>query len=144
MILTQDELHPKQVLPVVEDNVTAARVSTLFCWLAALWFFLSPWAFFGVSEQASAWNSWLLGGGLVLLTMLRLIAPLVTSWVSWICTVSGVWIFISPWVLGYSGYGARTVNSIAVGSVLIGFSIMSRVISRQWPARAASQRATEE
>jgi len=129
MILTHDELHPHELLPEAEDNAVAARNSTLFCWVAGLWFFVSPWTFFGVSEQPDAWNCWLVGAAVVLLTMVRLTAPLITRALSWPITVLGVWVLISPWIFGYSGDGARLASSIGVGAVLVGFSLMSRLIS---------------
>lgn len=35
----------------------------------------------------------------------------------------GIWLFFSPWVLGFQGSGAAAVNSLILGSVLIALGV---------------------
>jgi hypothetical protein len=73
-------------------------------WLAALvgiWVFISPWVLGTTASAAAAWNAWILGAALVIVAL----AVLATSGylADWINVALGVWLFISPWVLGYTG-----------------------------------------
>jgi hypothetical protein len=129
MVLTEQELHPRIVLPFVEDRETAARVSSLICFIAAAWFFVSPWAFFGVSEQSSGWNAWLIGGLMTAFSIFRLIAPRASVPFTWIQMLLGAWVICSPFVYGYVDDTARLANSIGCGACVLGFTLMSRVHS---------------
>jgi SPW repeat len=131
MVLTQQELHPRIILPGIEDRATAARVSSLVCWASALWFFVSPWTFFGVSEQASGWNGWLVGGAMTIIAMFRLVAPRKSTVFAFINAALAVWTICSPWIFGYTGDGLQTTNTISVGATILGCSVMSGVFSRK-------------
>src|SRR4051812_6476495 len=119
MIITEQELQSSPP-PGDQDRSVAARNSSAICLLAALWFFVSPFAFFGYSEQASAWNAWIIGPVAFLVSCGRLLKPLHSTPLSWVNTALGAWIFVSPWVFGYNGNGVRLTNSLSVGLVLIG------------------------
>ena len=41
-----------------------------------------------------------------------------TRWLSWITLLSGLWLIISPFVLGYTGTSAATTNDIIVGIIV--------------------------
>ena len=42
----------------------------------------------------------------------------VMAWEEWANVVLGVWLVISPWVLGFSGLGAAMWNAVIVGIVV--------------------------
>jgi hypothetical protein len=130
MILTPQEIHPQIVLPGVDDRAVAARVSSLVCWVSALWFFLSPWTFFGVSERPSGWNAWIVGGLMVVISMFRLAAPRESTPFGFVNAVLGLWTICSPWIFSYTNEGGHTANTISVGACIVGFSLMSLVPSR--------------
>jgi hypothetical protein len=130
MILTKAEIFPPRVLPTTQDRRIAAVVCSLFCWMAALWFFVSPWAYFGVSDQQSAWNAWIIGGLMVAASMVRMIAPDRTSGLSAFNAVLSVWVILSPFALGYSSQTGHMVNSLAIGAVALSCSILSWMVTR--------------
>ncbi len=129
MILQSTYIEPR-VSPDFMDRVVAARTSTLVTAMAAFWLVITPFTYFGYSEESSAWNAWLIGAAMLLLCGLRLLRPTISSWASWINAALGFWIFVSPWVFGYVGYNSRTVSSTGVGATVIAFSIFSASFTR--------------
>lgn len=138
MILTTAELSPRVALPARQDRNMAARVCSFFCWMAALWFFVSPWAYFGVSDQDSGWNAWIVGAVMVLASMVRFIQPEGTTGFSVVNAVLSVWVLISPFVFGYTSDTAHLVNTLAVGAVTLSFSILSLLVSKDTTGRIAT------
>ena len=78
----------------------------------AVWLFISPWVLnfanaapapSGVAgpETNASWNAWILAV-IIAVVAIAAIARLMT-WQQWVNLVLGVWLFISPWVLGFSG-----------------------------------------
>jgi hypothetical protein len=92
--------------------------------VAALWLFVSPWAY-GFSLEASAWNAWGIGAVMFAFASLRLLAPVHTSGFSRANAVLAVWIFFSPWIYGYAQHGPRLTNSLSVGIFVFALSLVS-------------------
>jgi len=90
----------------------AIKAAGTICLLAGVWFFVSPWVY-GAAAQPNAWNSWIIGGFMVLFGILRISRPAYSTALSWCNMVLGIWTFFSPWIYGYTGNG--------------------RFIKRQWP-----------
>jgi hypothetical protein len=55
---------------------------------------------------------------------------------AWINTAFGVWLFISPWVLGYAAQEAALWNSIIVGILMVLFAT-ARMAMPRYPTRPA-------
>jgi hypothetical protein len=89
----------------------------------AIWLFISPWVLqFGLGMQTAsggatpqaalhlaAWNAWVLG---VIVFLVALSASTRRdAWQNgsqeWFNLLLGIWIFVAPWVLGFSGVGDR-------------------------------------
>jgi len=144
MIITKDEMFSEVVPPELQDRAIAARTSSLFCWMAALWFFVSPWAYFGVSEQSSAWNAWIVGGIMIVASLARLIDPLRTASFSVINAVLSIWVLISPFVFGFTNETNRMINTLSIGAVTLGFSIQSLMITKDDRSRIGTSDVYEE
>jgi hypothetical protein len=130
MILTKSELFGRTLPPESYDRNIAARTSSLFCWLAAFWFFITPWTFFGVSTQSSAWNAWLVGGAMVIASMVRITHPEHTTVFSMLNVVLSIWVLISPFVFGYVHEPMHLANTLAVGVVILGLSLISLLTTK--------------
>lgn len=107
------------------DDLVAARAASIVCFIAGLWFFVSPWAYYGVSNDPNAWNAWLVGALVVAFSIARSSGPTHVIGFSYVNTVLGVWIFISPFVIGYTSDVPHLVNSLAIGTFVTTFSIVS-------------------
>ena len=125
MLLTKSHLFERTLPPESYDRDVAARTASLFCWMAAFWFFITPLTFFGVSAQSSAWNAWIVGGAMVLASIVRMIHPEGTTVFSMLNVVLSVWVLISPFVFDYLHDTSRLANTLAVGAVILGASLMS-------------------
>ncbi len=97
-----------------ESALTAANTIAL---LAGIWLFVSPWVY-GAASMASAWNSWIFGVIIAILAAIRLGRPMGTAGISWVHSLIGIWVFVSPWVYGYASDMGRFINSLCVGAVL--------------------------
>ncbi len=52
------------------------------------------------------------------------------SWISWFNCALGAWLVASPWIYGYAGNRAWSVNSVTVGVYVLGFGIASAMADR--------------
>ena len=66
------------------DNtrLRAIKAASTICLLAGVWFFVSPWVY-GAAAQPNAWNSWIIGGFMVLFGILRISRPPYSMALSW-------------------------------------------------------------
>jgi hypothetical protein len=79
-----------------------------------LFLVLSPWLFAYVRRTAST-DIWVSGALIVLVSIAAIIA--FSRWDEWINLALGIWLIVSPWVLGFTHTKAMYV-SIAVGSAV--------------------------
>ncbi len=79
--------------------------------------------------KGDAWNSWIVGGSMVLFAIVRMALPAYSTVLSWCNMILGIWIFCSPWIYGYTGNSGRFINSLCVGVIVFAFSIASARIS---------------
>jgi hypothetical protein len=84
---------------------------------AAIWFFVSPWVY-GGQHVVNAGYSGLIAGIIIVILWLRLSFPATMPGLSWFVACLGVYIFVSPWLYGYTHNTGRWVNSMCVGVVL--------------------------
>ena len=89
-------------------------------WLAALvgiWVFISPWVLGTTTSAVAAWNAWIIGAAIAVVAL----AVLATAGypAAWISVALGIWLFISPWVLGYTGIRDGAWNAWILGVVTV-------------------------
>lgn len=91
-----------------------------------VWVFLSPWILqrpsitgTGAGEgiaSAAAWNLWIVGVAVAVLALAALFAFQI--WEEWVNVALGIWLLVSPWVLGFSSAAALTWNAVLAGVVI--------------------------
>lgn len=86
-----------------------------------LWLFLSPFFGFGEATGAAALNAYIFGVIIVLLSGTALYLSQI--WEEWINMAIGIWLFVSPFALGFSGMHAVKLNQMDVGVVLFGVAL---------------------
>jgi hypothetical protein len=88
------------------------------------WLFISPWVLgfasaateAGTTTPRAAVNAWIFG---VIVVVLSIAAVVRTQpWEEWLNLLAGIWLFISPWVLGYSGTTTALWNALIVGALV--------------------------
>lgn len=78
-----------------------------------LWMVISPWILSYQTEMAAMWNAVLVGALVAALAAYELFE--LKSWEEWSSVALGVWLVVSPWVLGFSMMAAATWNAVVVG-----------------------------
>jgi hypothetical protein len=137
-----------------EGRPLALRTSSPSCqwpnWInliLAIWLFISPWVIgfahapngtgaatangaVGAHGPAmtAAWDVWIVA---VIVAVLSIAAiSRFAVWEDWVNLVLGVWLFFSPWILGYSGLQNATWNSLVVGFLFAVVAIWGIVAAR--------------
>jgi len=109
--------------PQIADARMAMRITSFVVFLASSWFAGIPILYYGVSQDVRSANFAIIGGMLLCSSALRLWFPLATVGFAWFNALLGIWVVISPWILGYGT--AVTVTCLVLGLLIIGMSIAS-------------------
>ena len=101
-----------------------ARLENWTSLLLGVWLFLSPWIIShnltpNIAMMAE-WNAWIVGA--VVAVSAGLALQELQAWEEWVNVVLGVWMVLSPWVLGYSAEPGLMWNSLIAGAVITIFS----------------------
>jgi hypothetical protein len=82
--------------------------------LLGAWLFISPWVMQYPSDTPGAtWNAHILGAAIVIFAAFAVYIPRI--WEEGLNTLLGIWMIISPWVLGFASYRNVTMNAVIVG-----------------------------
>jgi hypothetical protein len=94
-----------------------------------VWLFFSPFwmTSYGSLTSVPTWNSCIFGA-LVAIFALGALAE-EKRWEEWLNAVIGLWLVLSPFVLGFHEAGAAAWNPIVVG-ILIGLDAMMVLLQR--------------
>ena len=90
--------------------------------ILAIWLFLSPWIVGFAGLMPAAWTAWLSAIAIAVFAIAALSA--FAEWEEWINLILGIWVLISPWVVGVSADKAPTVVLFLTG--LCGLNFLSR------------------
>ena len=87
------------------------------------WLYISPWVL-GFSDAGKvATNAWIFGIIIALLALSAIFAY--QRWEEWLTAAIGVWVFISPWVLGAVSNARILWSSLVVGALLVILALWS-------------------
>ncbi len=94
-------------------------------WLVALvgvWVFLTPWVlpyFFPALAVTGAigWSHWVVGLAMAASGLAAVFAYQI--WEEWADVVLGVWLVLSPWVLGFASITELTWNAVIAGALAV-------------------------
>jgi SPW repeat-containing protein len=107
-------------------------------WLNAIlgvWLIISPWVVGYAGHSAALWNT--LITGIVILLVALAASRTADSSPSWLNVALGVWLIVSPWVLGYSLLEAATANDVVLG-VIVGMLALVASLAKAAPGRRAA------
>jgi hypothetical protein len=99
-----------------------------------VWLVVSPWALGYAGETMAAWNAYIFGVIIAVAAIAALVA--FHEWEEWVNAVIGLWLIVSPWVLGFSGLAAAMWNFVAVGVIVAVLAAWAAYMARQEPAHA--------
>jgi hypothetical protein len=93
--------------------------------------FASPWMF-AFAAGAESQNAYASGIVIVVLSIAALAAFAV--WEEWLNLIVGLWVMVSPWVLGFQGSQAMTVN-VVIGILVAALAAIELWIMHQGPSQ---------
>jgi hypothetical protein len=119
--------------------------------ILAVWLFISPWVLgFAYAPAATpagaapppmpytpyaygggiaAWDAWVVA---VIVGVLSIAAiSRLAVWEEWVNLVLGVWLFFSPWILGYAALYGAVWNSLVVGFLFAVLAIWGIAAARR-------------
>ncbi len=111
----------------------------------AVWLFISPWVLgFAAGATAAgsgapatgaggaiypaAWNAWVFGVITAIVTLWAMAQS--ASWQEWISVLIGIWLFVAPWVLRFSGMQAAAWDHWIVGALIFIVSLSALSYAR--------------
>ena len=103
--------------------------------ILGLWTVASPWVLgFGSTDSPAAPAAWILGAAIVVFAGVS--AYMHKAWEEAITISLGICLFVSPWVLGFSGQTTPTTNAVIVGLLVTAFGIwamlMDTAVQKWW------------
>ena len=98
------------------ENWTNARLCDAANLILGAVLFVSPWIF-GFDAGKASENANVAGIAIAALAIAALAAFAV--WEEWLNLIVGLWVLVSPWVLGFQGTTAMTVHAITGAAVAI-------------------------
>ena len=84
------------------------------------WLFLSPWVL-EYSGTTAAWNAYVLGGAIVLFAVIASYMP--KAWEEMINTLLGVWLVLSPFILGFAEPKRIALHTVLIGILVTAFAV---------------------
>lgn len=88
------------------------------------WLFISPWllqfapgANADATTAVAAWNAWISGAVIAIVAVVALFQ--LQQWEEWTNVVVGIWVAVSPWVLGFTSLSTATSNAVIVGILAV-------------------------
>jgi hypothetical protein len=103
--------------------------------LLGVFLIASPWLF-GFPEGAASQNAALSGFVILVLSIAALTAFAV--WEEWLNLIVGLWVLVSPWLLGFAGTAAMAVHVIVGAIVAVLAAIELWFMYQRPPRRMAS------
>jgi hypothetical protein len=87
--------------------------------LAGIWLIISPFIIGYGALTGATTNDVILGIVIGILAAIRFFGAYEAAFISWINVILGIWVLISPWVIGYSTHTGALANNIVMGIIVI-------------------------
>uniref|UniRef100_A0ABX1PFB1 SPW repeat-containing integral membrane domain-containing protein n=2 Tax=Aromatoleum anaerobium TaxID=182180 RepID=A0ABX1PFB1_9RHOO len=103
-----------------------------------LWMVVSPWALAYQAETNAVWSAVIAGALVAALALFELFQ--VKAWEEWGNMALGLWMVISPWVLGFATSAGAMWNAVIVGLAVAALALWALATDRDiggWWSHAA-------
>jgi hypothetical protein len=97
--------------------------------LLAIWLFISPWVLRYAAVETAAWNAWVVAIVIAALSIAALAR--LAQWEEWVNLALGVWLIVSPWILGFSANANAMGNAVIVGIICAILAIFGLMAARR-------------
>jgi hypothetical protein len=121
------------------------RLRDLLITVLGLWLMMSPRVLHFAAVHADAvWNTWVLGAAIILITAVsRYLLDERNPWEDMACAALGLWLIVSPWILGFAAHVTERSNSVIVGILVAALALWATVVDaglRKWVDERMQQR----
>jgi hypothetical protein len=93
--------------------------------IAGLWLLISPWVLGFTDTQNALWNNVILGIAIAIIAFIRAGGWYTPQWLGWLNLILGIWVFIAPFVLGYSNVSSALWDDLVLGVIVVVLSAWS-------------------
>lgn len=104
--------------------------------ILAAWLFLSPWIVGFSGVMPAAWVAWLTGIAIGVFAIAALSA--FAEWEEWINLILGLWLIISPWVVGIASQQAPKVVLVLTGAAVAIIAAIELWLLHRTPPRVTA------
>lgn len=110
---------------------TARRWQDWVNLLLGAWLVASPWALgYAGDVPSAAWNAYALGLAIAGFSAFAVYMP--KAWEEGASIVLGIWLILSPWLLGFNPYFAASLNSVVVGLLVAGLATWAMLLDGEF------------
>lgn len=107
------------------DELQRARWASAGNVLAGLWLIVAPFILDFEGADTAQWNHIIVGAAVLILAAIRAFNPDVRESLSWMNVVLGLWMIVSPFLLGYANVDAAQTNALITGVIILGLAAFS-------------------
>ena len=133
-----ESYKPNDRMAGTDKSIMQVRTASGLNILAGLWLVLAPWALAYATVEAAMWNSVIVGLAIAIMAIVRVGMPLQYEGISWVNFLLGIWLILSPFLLGFGAVEAAMWNSVIVGLIVLALAAWSAIATRN----ATTGRAT--
>lgn len=98
--------------------------------LLGAWLVVSPWALGFQNQMTALGNAVIVGLLLVAIALGAIFAP--RAWEEWTEVALGVWLAVSPWVLGFSAIQNAMMSAVVTGLVIVALALWVLVTDKEF------------
>ena len=104
--------------------------------LSGLWMLVSHLVLRYTEFQSGVlWNTWVVGAAIILVSAGRFIAEIPEPTQDLVHAALGLWLMVSPWVLGFASHPTARNNSLVVGLIVATTALWAMLVEtdlRKW------------
>ena len=103
-----------------------------------IWLVLSPWILGFQAEQTPMMNAVIVGVALAAAALGAVFVP--RAWEEWTEVVLGLWLVVSPWVLGFASNTVAVRNAVVAGVAITVLALWTLATDKDYGASWARDR----
>lgn len=94
------------------------------------WLVLSPWVLGFPGDTMAMSNAVIVGAALVATALGAILVP--RAWEEWTEAALGLWMMVSPWVVGFSGSRNAMYAAVATGVVILALALWTLLTDKDY------------
>jgi hypothetical protein len=100
--------------------------------ILGIWLVVSPWALGFAGEKVALANAVVVGLLLIAAALGAILVP--RAWEEWTEAVLGLWLIVSPWLLGFAALVAARNDAVVIGIVTLALALWTLGVDKEYLA----------